>query len=293
MKRDQEIFRIDHVTSTVVYQEQFHINFYSQYPVTEKPHRHNFYEILWFPEGQGSHCIDDVCFNLTGKDLFLISEGQAHYFKNVKGLQGYLLMFKDVYWEESLQSIHNFKTTLFNHLLINAHLELADEDATEISNLMNQILKEYRMADYPNKAEVIINYLKILLIRIANMQSSTVLQSPNINKNSYKLFQQFIEDLESFYTAEREVGFYAKRLNIANSKLADICRKCNGRNPKELIEQRILIAAKRTLQFDSNSIKEIASTFSFSDQFQFSKFFKKLSGISPVEYRSQYTQSGI
>lgn len=293
MKKEKEVFRTDHVTKTVVYQGQFHINFYPQYPVTDKPHRHNFYEILWFQQGQGTHCIDDVCFNLTGKDLFLISEGQTHYFKNAEGLQGYLLMFKDVFWEESLQSLHNFKTTLFNHLLINAHLQLADEDATEISDLMNQILKEYRMADYPNKAEVMISYLKILLIRIVNMQHSAVLHSPNTNKSNYKLFQQFIVDLESFYGTDREVGFYARRLNITNSKLADICRKCNSRNPKELIDQRILIAAKRALQFDSNPVKEIASTLSFSDQFQFSKFFKKLTGVSPMEYRNQYAQIGV
>lgn len=291
MKKDKEIFRIDHVTRTVAYQEQFHINFYSEYPVTDQPHRHNFYEILWFPQGEGSHCIDDVCFNLSGKDLFLISEGQSHYFKHVKGLQGYLLMFKDVFWEESLQRTHHLKTTLFNHLLINAHLRLADEDAAEVDQLMNQICKEYKKADYPNKAEVIINYLKILLIHIANLQRSAILHSPNSNNNSYKLFQQFIEDLESFYVTAHEVGFYANRLNITNSKLADLCRKCNSRNPKELIEQRILVAAKRALQFDSNPIKEIASGLSFSDQFQFSKFFKKRAGISPVEYRSQYAQT--
>ncbi len=293
MKKEKEVFRTDHVTSTVVYQGQFHINFYPQYPVTEKPHRHNFYEILWFPEGQGIHCIDDVCFNLTGKDLFLISEGQTHYFKNIEGLQGYLLMFKDVFWEESLRSIHNFKTTLFNHLLINAHLRLADDDAAEISHLMDHIFKEYKTTDYPNKVEVIINYLKILLIRIANMQRSVVLDSPNTNNTSYKLFQQFMEDLELFYGTDHEVGFYAKRLNITHSKLADICRKCNSRNPKELIDQRILIAAKRLLQFDPGSVKEIASALGFSDQFQFSKFFKKLAGVSPTEYRNQYTQIGV
>jgi len=286
MKKQGDIMRIDHVKRTLVYKDQFHMAYYpDKYPVTAEPHRHNFYQIMWFPKGEGIHCIDDVCFNMRGQDLFLLSEGQMHYFQEVKHLQGYMLMFKDVFWEEALQSVGTFRTVLFNHLLINVHLQLADNDAADISHLFDDMIKEYERPDYPDKADLMAAYLKILLIRISNLQRDTAQRLPHAGSNDYQLFRQFIELLEKQYASAHEVSYYASRLHITGRKLAEICRQYNSRSPKEMIAGRIIIAAKRELQFGARPIKEIAARLHFSDQYQFSKFFKKLAGISPVEYR--------
>lgn len=294
MKKNQEIPRVNHVTSNIIYKDQFHIAHYPEnYPVTSEPHRHNHYEILWFPRAQGTHCIDDICFDMTGNDLFLIAEGQIHYYQDVKDTEGYILMFKDVFWEEALQSVHNFRTSLFNHLLIKVHLQLSSENALRITHIMSDILKEYVRPDYSGKEEVMISYLKILLISISNFQCGIELPSPYSNNNDYLLFQHFIELLEEQYTIHRDVLYYAERLHITSHKLGDICRQYNSRNPKSLIEDRVLIAAKRQLQFGTSAIKEIAAALNFADRFHFSKFFKKLTGISPVEYRIQFTKTDI
>jgi AraC family transcriptional activator of pobA len=117
--------------------------------------------------------------------------------------------------------------------------------------------------------------------------------STHVNHNDYILFQRFIDLLENKFTTNHEVAFYANELNISSRKLANICRLYNTKTPKELIDNRVLIAAKRQLQFDSTLIKEISASLNFSDQYQFSKFFKKLAGISPVEYRIQFAKIDI
>lgn len=293
-KKSQDILRLDHVIPTSVYKEQFHIVHHPEkYPVTDVPHRHNFYEILWFPKAEGMHLIDDASFEMTGNDLYLISEGQVHYYQNVGEITGYMLMFKDVFWEDALQSIRNFKTSLFNHLLINVHLKLSDEAASDITDLLNSIVKEYKRPDYIGKAELMTSYLKILLIRISNFQQDVAMPASHANNNDYILFQQFIDLLERHFAKHHEVTFYANELRITSRKLADICRLYNSRTPKELIDNRIVIAAKRQLQFDSTLIKEISASLNFSDQYQFSKFFKKLAGISPIEYRVQFVKIDI
>jgi len=293
-KQNQNILRIDHTTPSAVYKEQFHIAHHpDKYPLSNIPHRHNYYEILWFPKAEGTHCIDDACFKMTGNDLFLLSEGQVHYYQNGNSITNYILMFKDVFWEDALQSIHNFKTSLFNHLLINVHLQLDNEAASDITQLLNDILKEYKRPDYIGKTELMASYLKILLIRISNFQQNATMPSPHANNNDYILFQRFIDLLEHKFTTNHEVAFYANELHITSRKLADICRLYNNRNPKELIENRVLIAAKRQLQFDTTLIKEISASLSFSDQYHFSKFFKKLTGTSPAEYRIQFAKIDI
>lgn len=294
MKKNSEIPRVDHVKTNIITKDQFHILYHpANFPVTNKPHRHNHYQIMWFPDAKGNHCIDNICFNMSGNDLFLVSEGQTHYYENVENIQGYILLFKDVYWEEALASVQSFKTSLFNHLLINVHLQLSSEDASDITHVMEDILKESNRPDFQGKEDIMASYLKILLIRISNFQRTVALPSPHANKNDYLLFQQFLDLLEKEYTVYRDVLYYADKLHITTRKLASICREYNSRNPKSLIEDRALISAKRQLQFDPTSIKEIAAALNFSDQFQFSKFFKKLTGISPVEYRVQFTKTDM
>jgi len=290
--KNNDITRLDHATDLEVYKDQFHIIYHNaNSPMTWKPHRHNYHQVIWFPTANGTHCIDDVCFQMTGNDLFLLAEGQMHYFQNVTEMGGYILMFKDIFWDEPLKSIFYFKTSLFNSLMVNAHLQLSETNANEITALMEVILKERQSDDYPGKIELIMSYLRILLIRISNFQLRDAIPIPHSNESDYLIFQQFIGLLEKEYIDHRDVLFYTEELNITNRKLADICNKYNGRNPKNLIENRILIAAKRYLQFDSLVIKEIAAVLNFSDQFQFSKFFKKLTGISPLEYRNQFQKS--
>jgi|GEM_PF-1357563 AraC-like DNA-binding protein len=290
--KNNGITHLDHSTDQEIYKDQFHIIYHkANSPMTGEPHRHNYHQVIWFPKANGIQCIDDVCFQMTGNDLFLLAEGQMHYFKNVEEMEGYILMFKDIFWEEPLKSIFYFKTSLFNNLMVNAHLQLSGTNADEITALMEIILKERKSDDYPGKIELIMSYLRILLIRISNFQLRGAIPVPHGNESDYLIFQQFIELLEKEYTEHRDVLFYTENLNITNRKLADICLKYNSRNPKNLIENRILIAAKRYLQFDSLVIKEIAEALNFSDQFQFSKFFKKLTGISPLEYRNQFQKS--
>ncbi len=64
-------------------------------------------------------------------------------------------------------------------------------------------------------------------------------------------------------------------MNISARKLAQICQVFSGKGAKELVDQRIMSEAKRLLQFSSFTIKEIADGLNYSDQYQFSKFFKK------------------
>jgi AraC-like DNA-binding protein len=132
-----------------------------------------------------------------------------------------------------------------------------------------------------------IAYLKILLIRISNLQRHAA-GNPSANLTlEYKLFQQFIDLLEKNYNTKREVAFYAAHLHVPPRRLATISRQFDRRSPKELIDNRVIIAAKRLLQFDPMPVKEVAYALSFSDQYQFSKFFRKHAAVSPVEYRSQ------
>jgi AraC family transcriptional activator of pobA len=70
------------------------------------------------------------------------------------------------------------------------------------------------------------------------------------------------------------VADYANQLGISAQKLTDLTKRCSGRGAKDLINGQLIAEAKRSLQFSSILVKEIAFQLDFSTPDQFSHFFK-------------------
>ena len=285
--------KIDHVVQEATYRGMFYLDRYDRdFLVYEGPHRHNFFEILWITRGRGIQNIDGTEFPLSSNDLFLIPEGQVHYITKAANISGYLLCFKEDFWRYAPTGVRNLQSSLFNNLLINSYFHPKKTDADEITSLLENMLHEFKKPEYTSKTELLAAYMKVLLIKIHNLKTS-ISTAAKANAKEYHLFEQAIDLLEKGYRARHEVTYYAGKMNISVRKLTQICQLFSGKGAKELIDQRIMSESKRFLQFSSLPIKEIAARLNYSDQFQFSKFFKKHAGISPVAYRLQFIEIDI
>jgi len=86
---------------------------------------------------------------------------------------------------------------------------------------------------------------------------------------------------------EREVDFYAGKLFITPKYLTEVCKKNSGKTALEWIQnyttQRLIIL----LENKSLSFTQIADTLHFSSQSFFSRYVRKVLGVSPSEYRQR------
>lgn len=62
-------------------------------------------------------------------------------------------------------------------------------------------------------------------------------------------------------------------------------KKQFSKSPSQLINERVILEAKKLLHLTYKSIKEIAQELNFEDEFYFSRYFKKNVGVSPSSYR--------
>src|SRR5690606_14417413 len=93
--------------------------------------------------------------------------------------------------------------------------------------------------------------------------------------------------IEKFFREEKNVDFYAKKLNISASYLTKICRWHINTSPNQLIIQHTILEAKRLLKSTDLSIKEIAFELGFVDAPYFSNFFKQHVDMTPKQFRSK------
>jgi AraC family transcriptional activator of pobA len=74
-------------------------------------------------------------------------------------------------------------------------------------------------------------------------------------------------------------------LYITPNHLNALCKEYLGMQAGEVIRNRILLEAKRLLVSQDITISEISDELSFNDNSYFTKFFKKLVGMTPEEFR--------
>lgn len=159
-----------------------------------------------------------------------------------------------------------------------------EPDATEVNELFRKLFEEYGRKDHPGKWEVIAAYLKVLLIRIEKASHHASLNEKS-SKGRGGFFRKFLTMVEQDFSKTHKVSDYCQKLGITPRNLSVICLQYTGKSAKELIDERVISESKRLLKFTNHSIKEIAVNLGFSDQYQFSKYFKKHVSISPGHYR--------
>lgn len=253
-------------------------------------HRISFNELILVREGHGTISIDGASYDIVPHSLFVISKGQVYAVGDTNHVEGYVLRFGDCFWEKTPTSAGNCKAVLFNDPSGHQQMQLSMQDMEAITSLMTTVLDEFNAPDYVNKGDALAAYLKIIMIKVANIDS---LLHEGHSTTENKIYRQYIELVSKEYRNTHEVTDYAEKLGISHRQLADVCKRCAGRRPKDIINGQVVAEAKRLLQFSSKPVKEISYILNFATPYQFSNFFKKETHLSPNDYRAQFVKIGI
>lgn len=116
--------------------------------------------------------------------------------------------------------------------------------------------------------------------------SHEVSSAPALQGRGNQLYNDFVHLVQQHVGEKNDVGYYADKLNVGSTYLGQVCRRVAGRNPKSIIDDCLLKEAQHQLKETTSSIQEIADKLGFSSQAHLSRFFKKMVGIAPSEYRN-------
>lgn len=244
-----------------------------------------YHRIVLVEEGEGVLIIDNTPFDIRRNDVFLMSRGQLFSQESSSFITGYIISFGDCFWEKTPQSASNCKAVLFNDAGFHQSLALNESERIELLRLAGLLLDEFNLAGYINQMDVLAAYLKIMMIKLANVRT---LGAESFDDQDYIIYRKFIELLSNGFHSFRAVSDYALMMNITSRRLSDICKRCSGSGAKQIIDGQVIAEAKRLLQFSSKSVKEIAYELHFSSSGQFSHFFKTNAQVSPADYRKQF-----
>lgn len=107
----------------------------------------------------------------------------------------------------------------------------------------------------------------------------------DLKGRSSELYNEFMSEVSAHYMTHSDVRFYADRLNVSSRYLAQVTKRIANKAPKTLIDDYLISESKVMLNSTDKTVQEIAYALGFNSQSHFAKFFKKIEGITPSNYR--------
>ncbi|RZA22479.1 MAG: helix-turn-helix domain-containing protein [Proteobacteria bacterium] len=121
----------------------------------------------------------------------------------------------------------------------------------------------------------------ISVLLLIHRENPTPITEPNS-----PLYESFLHLLEEHFREEHSVRFYSEQLGLTSKALTMRFHRLGVSSPRELIQDRCLIEAKRFLFYSSLTIQEIADRLGFDDPNYFARFFRTQARMSPGAFRS-------
>jgi AraC-like DNA-binding protein len=100
-----------------------------------------------------------------------------------------------------------------------------------------------------------------------------------------ELCERFITLVSENYKEKREIGYYADKLCVSNKYLSSLLKQETGLTALQWIEKYVVLYAKSCLSSTSMTVQQISYELFFPSQSVFGKYFKRVEGISPKQYR--------
>lgn len=135
--------------------------------------------------------------------------------------------------------------------------------------------------------DMLLMLLKRLIITITQLATSTYIPDKKLQQDSrFHIIRKFNLLVEEHFRTEHSVSYYAQLLNKSPKTLSNLFALFNQKTPTQIIQERIIIEAKRLLRFTNRSPKQITFELGFEDPAYFSNFFKKHTNATPLEFRN-------
>ena len=202
-----------------------------------------------------------------------------------------LIIYPFIISSEYIQKIHFETKDLINLYMAAKTLPVFPLEYSDIHILEKYyyLLESILQTDTNYKNKITIGIVTSFMYKIYEILVN------KLKENEYKhkvperceiVFDDFIKELNLYKGTKHSLSFFAERLNLTRNYLSGRVKEYTGRTAMEWIEDSVILEAKTMLKHTDLSIQEIAYKLNFPTQTFFGKYFKRITGMSPKQYKN-------
>jgi len=247
-----------------------------------RPHRDDHYLLMIATEGDFVLNIDFENNHMTAPAMVLILPGQVHHVVSASQAMGWGISIDNTLIDREFQLI--FEKGFRKQL----SLDKQSEFYGHVITLMEQLekLQTSPVNVYAVRAS---HSLLDALIGLIAGEIATIRNSGKTKTNRAAIIEQsFMQLLKTHYKEWKQPARYAEELHITVAHLYDTIKNITGDSVSTYIQHYCMLEAKRLLCFSKLTVREIGYQLGYEEPVYFGKLFKKVTGLTPLQFRQQY-----
>jgi AraC-like DNA-binding protein len=167
----------------------------------------------------------------------------------------------------------------------NACVPLEERGLNAMINYFNMMKDTLQIKDNPYRMQIAINLTRAFFYGAGYHFHN--FSNTNTKSHNEELTEKFLNLVQIHYKQERGLNFYAEKMCITPKHLAKVIKENSTRSANEWIDEYVVLMAKALLKSTNMTIQQIADDLNFPSQSFFGKYFKRIVGISPREYKKK------
>lgn len=244
------------------------------------PHQHaDLAQVLYLQSGCAEIEIEGRITVLQRSAVQIVPMFCVHGFRFSENVQGYVLSL-------ALPLLEQLEEKLESHVLRSPDCHILN--AREVSYLdsrFHQLEQEY-VGRQIGRDLALSSLVNQILIWGCRRHHDKVQTGQEMDRGRLHL-DAFLHLVEKYFRDQWSVDAYAEHMGVSAPHLNTVCRRLCNHSALQLIHQRILLEAKRGLIYTTMSVSQLSDRLGFSEPAYFSRFFKRLTGTSPREFRNK------
>ena len=166
---------------------------------------------------------------------------------------------------------------------------LTDEEMTQYMKAVDMLdlISNTPVSRYPHRHDMLMAQTDIMAAMLDACRRDIDEEKRAINRNR-SVFNTFCNQLAAHYREQHEVAFYAEKAHLTTRHFSVIIKEIVGLSASDYIEQYLATQAKNLLSTRLDlSVQQISDYLGFAESPSFCRFFKRLTGITPNDFRKQ------
>jgi AraC family transcriptional activator of pobA len=256
-----------------------------QYQWRIRAHIHSdLNQVLFIRHGGGTMQVDGQELTIGAPALLLVPPTVVHGFQFTRGTRGFVVTAAQPLVRRLQAREPELRRVFVAPLCLD--LSAARTGVADLELLIDRLRRETVWEAPANRlaAEAWLTAVMIAVLRLlpADPGASCGLRGPMAS-----LVDRFSDLLDERCRSGWSVERYARELAVSPAKLRAACLAVIDKPPRQLLQERVLLEARRALIYTDLSIAQTAYSLGFSDPGYFSRFFSARAGESPQAFRSR------
>lgn len=242
---------------------------------------------LFCYEGNATVTLNGVTYYLVANSSLAIIPGADMTVVAVSNnFKGRKMIYTFEFFEPASRNLDG----LFDYYLRNPYYIRTPAEVKSTYTILT-VLEGLAQTKGPLMVERAVCLLRFLLMGVCEKIAENTVENNKVPLSIQMVFQRFIFLIVAKYKEVKSVEGFASLLGVTAKHINSVCRSQTGSSAKSVIDNTIISHIKTELSTSCRTVSEISFIMGFDEPTEMCRFFRRIEGISPGQWRSEFQGS--